>query len=95
MADETYVFGSFELFPAQRLLLNSGRPLRLGGRALEILITLVECAGETVSKDQLIGRVWPDTVVDEGALRVHVAAQGAGRWTGRESLHRQQPRPGL
>ena len=74
MADETYVFGSFQLVPAQRLLLNRGRSLPLGSRALEILITLVECAGDTVSKDQLIGRVWPDTVVDEGALRVHVAA---------------------
>src|SRR5215469_1078944 len=84
LADETYVFGSFQLFPAQRLLLNSGRPLRLGGRALEILITLVECAGETVSKDQLIGRVWPDTVVDEGALRVHVAAVRKALGDGRE-----------
>ena len=70
MADETYVFGSFQLVPAQRLLLNAGRPLRRGSRALEILITLVECAGETVSKGRLIGRVWPDTAVDEGALRV-------------------------
>src|SRR5215467_6190034 len=84
VADETYVFGSFQLFPAQRLLLNSGRPLRLGGRALEILITLVECAGETVSKDQLISRVWPDTVVDEGALRVHVAAVRKMLGDGRE-----------
>ena len=70
MADETYVFGSYQLVPAQRLLLNSGKSLRLGSRALEILITLVECTGKTVSKDQLIGRVWPNTAVDEGALRV-------------------------
>jgi predicted ATPase/DNA-binding winged helix-turn-helix (wHTH) protein len=84
LADETYVFGSFELVPAQRLLLNGGRLLRLGSRALEILIALVECAGETVSKDQLIGRVWPDTVVDEGALRVHVAAVRKALGDGRE-----------
>ena len=84
MADETYVFGSFQLVPAQRLLLNAGRPLRLGSRALEILITLVECAGETVSKGRLIGRVWPDTAVDEGALRVHVAAVRKALGDGRE-----------
>jgi DNA-binding winged helix-turn-helix (wHTH) protein len=97
LADETYVFGSFQLVPAQRLLLNGLRPLRLGSRAIEILITLVECAGETVSKDQLIGRVWPDTVVDEGALRVHVAAvrKALGDGTGGKPLHRQQPGPGL
>src|SRR5215472_14669565 len=84
LADETYVFGSFQLVPTQRLLLDSGRSLRLGSRALEILITLVECAGETVSKDQLIGRVWPDTVVDEGALRVHVAAVRKALGDGRQ-----------
>ena len=84
LADETYVFGSFQLVPTQRLLLDSGRSLRLGSRALEILITLVECAGETVSKDQLIGRVWPDTVVDEGALRVHVAAVRKALGDGRD-----------
>src|SRR5215472_12871432 len=84
LADETYVFGCFQLIPAQRLLLDSGRPLRLGSRALEILITLVESAGETVSKDQLIDRVWPDTVVDEGALRVHVAAVRKALGDGRE-----------
>ena len=84
MADETYVFGSFQLVPAQRLLLNNGRPLRLGSRALEVLIALAECAGDTVSKDELIGRVWPDTVVDEGALRVHVAAVRKALGDGRE-----------
>ncbi len=72
--DETFVFGSFRLIPAQRMLLDDGKPLRLGSRALDILLALVESAGETIPKDQLIARTWPDTVVDEGALRVHVAA---------------------
>jgi predicted ATPase/DNA-binding winged helix-turn-helix (wHTH) protein len=72
--DETFVFASFRLIPAQRMLLDDGEPLRLGSRALDVLITLVEHAGETVSKEQLIARAWPDTVVDEGALRVHVSA---------------------
>jgi hypothetical protein len=72
--DETFIFGSFRLIPAQRVLLDDGKPLRLGGRALDILITLVEHAGETISKEQLIARTWPDTVIDDGALRVHVAA---------------------
>jgi DNA-binding winged helix-turn-helix (wHTH) protein len=38
------------------------------------LAALTERAGETVTKEQLIARAWPDMVVDEGALRVHVAA---------------------
>ena len=74
MDDKTFVFGSLRLIPAQRMLLDDGKPLRLGGRALDILIALVEGAGETIHKDRLIARAWPDTVVDEGALRVHVAA---------------------
>jgi predicted ATPase/DNA-binding winged helix-turn-helix (wHTH) protein len=72
--EESFTFGSLRLIPAQRLLLEDGKPLRLGSRALDILITLVEHAGETVRKDEIIARTWPDTVVDEGALRVHVAA---------------------
>jgi predicted ATPase/DNA-binding winged helix-turn-helix (wHTH) protein len=79
-----FAFGSFRLIPGQRVLLEDGKPLRLGSRALDILVTLVESAGETVSKDQLIGRVWSDTVVDEGALRVHVAAVRKALGDGRE-----------
>src|SRR6266403_1002550 len=74
MDEETFAFGSFRLIPAQRMLFEDGKPLRLGSRALDILVTLVERAGETLPKEQLIARAWPDTVVDEGALRVHVAA---------------------
>src|SRR6202022_635348 len=72
--DGTFVFGSFRLIPAQRMLLDDGRPLRLGSRALDILVALVERAGETISKQELIARAWPETIVEEAALRVHVAA---------------------
>ncbi len=73
--DETFVFGPFRLIPAQRiLLLDEGEPLHLSSRALDILIALVERAGETIRNDQLIARTWPETVVAENALRVHVAA---------------------
>ena len=74
VGEEVFVFGSFRLIPAQRILLEDEKPLRLGSRAFDILVTLVESAGATIGKDQLIARTWPDTVVDEGALRVHVAA---------------------
>ena len=69
-----FAFGPFRLNPAERLLIQDGKPLRLGSRALEILVTLVERSGETIRTDELIGRVWPDTVVEENALRVHIAA---------------------
>jgi predicted ATPase/DNA-binding winged helix-turn-helix (wHTH) protein len=74
LPNETYSFGSFELLPAQRTLLHRGKPLRLGSRALDILIMLVEHAGRTVPKTELMAGVWPDTTVDEASLRVHIAA---------------------
>jgi len=86
MDEESFAFGSFRLIPAQRILIEDGKPLRLGSRALDILITLVESAGKTIQKEQLIARTWPDTVVDEGALRVHVAALRKALGDGRRGM---------
>ncbi|WP_407160186.1 ATP-binding protein [Bradyrhizobium sp. STM 3557] len=47
-------------------------PQRIGSRALDILIALVEHAGTVVSKAELIARVWPRVTVDESALRAHI-----------------------
>jgi DNA-binding winged helix-turn-helix (wHTH) protein len=73
-------FGPFRLLPAQRLLLDGDRAVHLGSRALEILVALVERPGELVGKTELMARVWPDTVVEEGNLKVpgRRAAPGAG-----------------
>ena len=84
MDNTVFAFGPFRLHPAERLLLKEETPVRLGSRALEILFTLVERAGETVLKDQLIARVWPDTVVGEAALRVHVTALRKALGDGRD-----------
>ena len=66
-------FGPFRLFAGERLLERGGIPIALGSRALDILILLVERAGDVVSKEELISRVWPNLTVDENSLRVHVA----------------------
>lgn len=67
-------FGPFRLFPARQLLLDGDTPVHLGSRACEILITLAERAGQLLSNQELMRRVWPNTFVEEGNLRVHVAA---------------------
>lgn len=69
-----YRFGPFLLSPGRRALLQAGEPVRLGSRAMDILVALVEQAGEIVGKDALMRRVWPSAVVEEGALRVHMTA---------------------
>lgn len=68
------MFGPFRLCPRQRLLLEGNTPLHIGGRALDILVALVERAGELVTKQELVARVWPGLVVDDSNLKVHVAA---------------------
>jgi DNA-binding winged helix-turn-helix (wHTH) protein len=67
-------FGSFRLFPAQFLLLESNKPVHLGSRALEILVALVERPGELVSKKELMDRVWPNVFVEPANLSVHMSA---------------------
>ena len=69
---EVLAFGPYTLLPLQRLLLRGSTPLRLGSRAREILVALVERAGEVVEKRELLRRVWPEMVVEEGTLRVHI-----------------------
>ena len=71
--EAVFAFGPFELDAARRTLLDSGAAVRLGSRAFEILLTLVERAGEVVSKRELIARAWPGLFVEESNLRVHVA----------------------
>jgi predicted ATPase/DNA-binding winged helix-turn-helix (wHTH) protein len=74
MPDAVLTFGAFQLSPGRRTLVRDGKAVRLGGRALDILIVMVERAGELVTKQLLVERVWPSTFVDDTNLRVHVAA---------------------
>src|ERR1700761_8382272 len=67
-------FGPFELNVAQRSLKKADQVIPLGGRAYDILIVLLENAGEVVAKAELIARAWPDVTVEEGSLRVHLSA---------------------
>jgi DNA-binding winged helix-turn-helix (wHTH) protein len=73
-SDHAISFGSFRLISTQRLLLESGKPVQLGSRALEILLALVERAGESIRREDLIARVWPHSIVDDSNLKVHIAA---------------------
>ena len=56
------------------MLRREGVVLPLGTRALDILIYLAERPGEVIAKRELIDHVWSDVTVEEGSIRVHVAA---------------------
>lgn len=73
-ADPSYSFGPFQFSATRQLLTQNGQPIRLGSRAISILSALVERKGEVVSKDDLLASAWPETYVEEGNLRVHIAA---------------------
>jgi len=72
--DQAVHFGPYRIYPGQRLVLEGDQPLRLGRRAMDILLILLEHAGNVVSKQQLIAQVWPKSVVEDINLRVHMAA---------------------
>jgi DNA-binding winged helix-turn-helix (wHTH) protein len=49
-------------------------PVPIGSRALEVLAALVERRGELVTRDEIIKRVWPATIVEYSNLPVQIAA---------------------
>ena len=69
-----YASAGWEIDLARRELRARGVPVPLGGRAFEIIAELVQAGGELVSKGDLTNRVWRGVFVDDGALRVHIAA---------------------
>ena len=70
---ETISFGPFTLIAAERLLNRDGAPVELSARAFHILMALLSRPNELVSKSELLARVWPDVIVEEGSLRFHIA----------------------
>jgi TolB-like protein len=53
--------------------LDSGAHIPIGSRALGVLGVLVEHAGDLVSKDEIMKAVWPETVVEDANLTVHIS----------------------
>jgi len=71
---QSYQFGSFELVPAERLLLHDGRPTALRARTFDVLVALATRAGQLVTREQLLDWVWPGLVVEENNLSVQINA---------------------
>src|SRR6516225_10204932 len=67
-------FGRFRILPHRREVLVDGWPIELGGRAFDVLLTLIEANGAVVDKDELVSRVWPGRIIEEGNLRAQIRA---------------------
>jgi predicted ATPase/DNA-binding winged helix-turn-helix (wHTH) protein len=72
--NRSIAFGPFRLFPEKQILFEGEKRIRLGSRALQILALLAERPGAMITKEELVARVWPNIHVEEGNLRVHMAA---------------------
>jgi DNA-binding winged helix-turn-helix (wHTH) protein len=60
------------VLPDRREVFVDGVLVELGCRAMDVLLVLVEANGALVTKEKLMDHVWPDTVVAENNLRVHI-----------------------
>src|SRR6185437_7483056 len=69
-----FEFDSFRVDALRRVLLHDGQKIRLPSKAFEILLVLLEAEGRLVEKDELMRRVWPDSVVEENNLTVNMSA---------------------
>src|SRR5690242_4471381 len=79
-------FGRFRVLSHRRDLLADGRPIKLGGRAFDVLMALIEARGAAVGKDALLARVWPGRIVEENSLQTQISALRAAFGAERELI---------
>jgi DNA-binding winged helix-turn-helix (wHTH) protein len=66
-------FGRFSISLRHRQLFADGAPVKLGTRAFDLLMVLLEADGALVTKDELLRRAWPGIVVAEDNLKVQIS----------------------
>jgi DNA-binding winged helix-turn-helix (wHTH) protein/Tol biopolymer transport system component len=64
----TWEFEGFKVMKDRRLLIAGGTPVPLTSKAFDTLVVLIENSDRIVTKDELLGSVWPDVEVEEGNL---------------------------
>lgn len=69
----SYSFGRFQLRASERRLLCDGNDVPIGARAFDVLLALVEGRDRLVTKRELLDRVWPGMVVEEGNIQTQVS----------------------
>ena len=73
-SSEVFHFGEFTLDVAERRLTHGRKVIRLSPKAHDVLVLLLRQAGRLVTKNELLSHVWPDAIVEEGILTVHISA---------------------
>jgi DNA-binding winged helix-turn-helix (wHTH) protein/TolB-like protein/Tfp pilus assembly protein PilF len=69
-----YEFGNFRVNAAKRLLLKGeGETIPLMPKAFDTLLYLVEHHGKLIEKEELMGAIWSDTIVEENNLTQNIS----------------------
>ncbi|HEV8487024.1 MAG TPA: winged helix-turn-helix domain-containing protein [Blastocatellia bacterium] len=69
-----YDFGPFRVDASERLLLRNGAPIPLTPKVFDLLLLLMRNLGNVLSKDEIMSKLWPDTIVEENNLTVNMSA---------------------
>ena len=76
MSDQSkrfYEFGTFSVDGNKRLLRRAGEPVPLAPKVLETLLVFIESRGRVLTKDELLGKIWGETIVEEGGLARNIS----------------------
>ncbi len=68
-----FEFDSFRVDTGERVLLRDGQPIVLTPKVFDLLLLLVENNRHTLSKDELMDRLWSESVVEENSLSRNIS----------------------
>src|SRR5215813_2195139 len=73
-SNQCYEFGPFRLATAEHRLYRNGEVVMLPPKEFDLLLLLVQNPGQVMNRESLIKALWPNTVVEEANLNVHISA---------------------
>jgi pimeloyl-ACP methyl ester carboxylesterase/DNA-binding winged helix-turn-helix (wHTH) protein len=95
-AKRYYEFGLFRLDVTERALFGEKGIIPLTPKAFETLLVMVENSNRLISKDELMGKVWPDSFVEENNLAQNISAlrKALGEGSGGQKFIETVPKRG-
>src|SRR4051794_1620795 len=69
-----YAFGPFVVDPLKRRLWRDRSLVPISSKTFDVLVVLLEHRDHSVSKDELLNLVWPDTAVNENNLARQISS---------------------
>ncbi|MFT7773623.1 ATP-binding protein [Roseateles sp.] len=83
---DSVAFGPFVLNSVRRSLTEDGHQVRLGARAMDLLVALVQGAGRVVTRAELCAFAWPTGEVASATLNVHIGSLRQALRDGQDGL---------